>query len=253
MRSPHNPYFARNIANRLWGHHFGVGIVEPVDDHSAANPPSNPALLEWLARDFIEHAYDLKHLHRRILNSRTYQLSHVPNDTNRADKRNFSHALVRRMPAEVALDAIAQTTGTLLVFNSYAAPPGTPAIGLAVASRFGRLEYFMSTFGRPQREQTCACERSNQPSLAQALFMINDDEVLTRIAHPQGRLARLLEEIPDDRALIEELYLTCLARSPTIEEMANVMEHARRSTSREEAMQDVMWSLLNVREFIFVK
>jgi hypothetical protein len=144
MRAPDNPYFARNIVNRMWGHHFGVGIVDPVDDHSAANPPSNPVLLDWLAKDFVDHGFDLKQLHRRILNSRTYQLSHLPNDTNRTDKRNFAHALVRRMPAEVALDAIAQTTGTQLVFNAYTARLGTRAIGLAVASRYGRLEYFWS-------------------------------------------------------------------------------------------------------------
>jgi hypothetical protein len=253
MRSPDNPYFARNIANRMWGHHFGVGIVEPVDDFSAANPPSNPALLDWLARDFIEHGFDLKHLHRRILTSRTYQLSHMPNDTNRADKRNFSHALVRRMPAEVVLDAIAQTTGTPLVFNSYTARPGTKAIGLAASSRFGRMEYFTNIFGRPPREQTCACERSNQPSLAQALFLINDDEIHTRIAAPKGRLTRLLEEIPDDGRLIEDLYLTCLSRRPRPEELETVLRYVRQADSREEAMQDVLWSLLNVREFLFIR
>jgi hypothetical protein len=157
------------------------------------------------------------------------------------------------MPAEVTLDAIAQTTGTPLVFNSYTAPPGTRAIGLAVASRFGSLEYFMSIFGRPQREQTCACERSNQPSLAQALFLINDNEIHTRIANPRGRLARLLKEISDDRELIEELYLTCLTRVPSASEVEKVMAYLEQSASREEAMQDVMWSLLNVREFVFVK
>jgi hypothetical protein len=253
MCSPENPYFARNISNRLWGHYFGTGIVDPIDDQSAANPPSNPALLEWLAQDFIEHGFDLKHLHRRILNSRTYQLSHVPNESNRNDKRNFSHAMVRRMPAEVTLDAIAQVTGTRLVFNSYAAPPGTRAIALAVPSRYGRSEYFMSIFGRPQREQTCACERSNQPSLAQALFLINDDEIHTRIADPKGRLAILLDESTDDRQLVDELYLTCLARRPRPDELQKINRHIAQSSSRQEAMQDVMWSLLNVREFVFVK
>ncbi|MEQ8786692.1 MAG: DUF1549 and DUF1553 domain-containing protein [Pirellulaceae bacterium] len=253
MRRPDNPYFAKNIANRLWAHHLGRGVVDPVDDQSAANPPSNPELLDWLAQDFIEHGFDLKHLHRRILNSRTYQLSHLPNDTNRGDKRNFSHALVQRMPAEAALDALARVTDTKLDFTSYTTPPGTRAIDIANASRFGDSEYFMDIFGRPAREQTCACERSSEASLAQALFLINDDDIHTRIADPQGRVARLLKHTPDDRELIDELYLTCLSRFPTDQERKTVLDFVAQSESRAAAMQDVLWSLINVREFVFVK
>lgn len=253
MRSPDNPYFAANIANRLWEHHLGRGIVDPVDDFSAANPPSNPQLLDWLARDFMEHGFDLKHLHRRILNSRTYQLTHLPNDTNRTDKRNFSHALVKRMPAEVALDAIVQVTGTELKWNRYAAQPGTRAIGLATASRYGDVEYFLDIFGRPEREQTCACERSTDAALAQALYLINDNDIHSRIADPDGRLPRLLKEVSGDRALIEELYLTALCRYPTEQETQTLLDYVREAPSREAGFQDVMWSLLNVREFLFVK
>jgi hypothetical protein len=254
MRSPDNPYFAKNIVNRLWHHYFGVGIVDPVDDLNAANPPSNPALFEWLAQDFIEHEFDLKHLHRRILNSRTYQLSHLPNDSNRTDRRNFSHALVKRMPAEVALDAVTQVTGTTLRFNNYAVRPGeTRAIGLSASVRYGRSEYFMDVFGRPKRVQTCACERSNEASLSQALLLINDADIHERIADKEGRLARLLAEIPDDQRLIEELYLSCLSRYPTAEETQTVVKYMKESESREAAMQDVLWSLINVREFLFVK
>jgi hypothetical protein len=250
MRAPGNPYFSRNIANRLWQHYFGVGIIEPVDDANAANPPSNPALLDWLAGDLVRHDFDLKHLHRRIMSSRTYQLSSVPNETNRADRRNFSRRLVKRLPAEVALDALAEVTGTQLTFNSYAARPGTRAIGLAPPNRFGPSEYFMEIFGRPKREQSCACERSGEASLSQALFLINDADVHQRVAHPGGRLARLLSQIADDEQLVDELYLTCLARYPRPDEREIILRHA--AGGREAAMQDVLWGLINVREFLFV-
>lgn len=253
LRAKDNPYFARAIANRLWHHYFGVGIVDPPDDFNQANPPSIPELLDWLARDFVEHQFDLKHLHRTILRSRTYQLSHRPSENNRADRRHFAHGLVRRMPAEVALDALVQATGTKLVFNNYAAPPSTRAIGLAASVRFGKSEYFLRTFGRPERQQTCACERSNEPALAQALYLINDVDIHERIADPKGRLTGLLGKFRDDRQLIEELYLTCLTRYPTETELGKILAHVQKASSRQEAMQDVLWSLLNVREFLFVR
>lgn len=253
MRSPDNPYFARNLVNRFWHHYFGVGIVDPPQDMNAANPPSNAELLDWLARDFIEHQFDLKHVHRTILNSRTYQLSHLPNDSNRRDRRNFSHALVKRMPAEVALDALAQVTGTKPVFSDYAAPPGTRAIGMAVSYRTGRPDYFMETFGRPPRREICACERSGEPALSQALYLINDDDVLARIADPKGRLPQLLAEFGDDRAFVEELYLSTLSRRPRPEEAAKAAAYFGQASSREAASQDLLWTLLNVREFLFVR
>jgi len=253
MRSADNPYFAPNIVNRLWAHYFGVGIVDPIDDLNAANPPSNSKLLEWLSKDFIAHDFDLKHLHRRILRSRTYQLSYKPNDTNRTDTRNFSHALVRRMPAEVALDAVVQVTGTSLRWNRYAAPQGVRAIELAAPQRYGKSEYFLDIFGRPKREQTCACERSDDPSLAQALFLVNNEDVHDRIADRKGRLAKLLKSIPDDEQLIEELYLTALSRYPKPEEMKTLLNYVQESESREAAMRDILWSLLNVREFLFIR
>jgi hypothetical protein len=253
MRSPENPYFARNLVNRFWAHYFSVGIVDPVDDMNAANPPSNPELLDWLAQEFIEHQFDLKHLHRVILNSRTYQLSHVPNETNRLDRRNFSHALVKRMPAEVALDAVACVTGTQLVFNNYSAPPDTRAIGLAPSFRYGRSEYFMDTFGRPPRREICSCERSSDPALAQALYLINDEDIHSRIADPKGRLPRLLDSGNDDASLVEELYLTALSRFPTLGELETAATYIAQAPSREAALQDLVWTMLNVREFLFVR
>lgn len=252
MRSPDNPYFAPSLVNRLWGHYFGVGIVEPIDDFNAGNPPSNPQLLEWLAEEFIRSGFDLKHMHRTVLNSRTYQLTWKPNETNRLDERNFSRALLRRLPAEVLVDAINQVTGTLDPYQSNHAPEGTRAIGLGITRMYGNpAEYALSVFGRPLRTQTCDCERSSETALAQALYLLNDVEVNGKIADSEGRLDRLLEEIPDDEALIEELYLGALARAPRPEELRQAREFVAAARNRREGMQDVLWSLINLREFLF--
>ena len=253
MRSPTNPYFPQAIANRLWDHYFGVGIVNPVDDFNAANPPSNPALLAWLAQDFIEHEFDLKHLHRTILNSRTYQLSWEPNDTNHLDERHFSRALLRRMPAEVVLDAINQVTGGSENYGKANAPRGTRAINLAPTRlRNNGPEYVFSIFGRPLRTQTCDCERSPETGLAQAMYLLNDTDVNRKIASPKGRLAKLLKNLKDDAELIEELYLSTLSRLPSEDETQRSLEFVAAAESRTAGGQDVLWSLLNLREFVFV-
>ncbi|MEQ8789820.1 MAG: DUF1549 and DUF1553 domain-containing protein [Pirellulaceae bacterium] len=252
MRSPDNRYFARSIANRLWGHYLGVGVVNPVDDFNAANPPSNPQLLDWLAQDFIESGFDLKHLHRRILNSRTYQLSWQPNESNRLDERNFSHALLRRMPAEVVLDAINQVTGGWDDFGSSNAPQGTRAINLAPSRlRGGGPEYALAIFGRPLRTQTCDCERSIETGLAQAMYLLNDEDVNAKIARKDGKLASQVEQIADDRALVEELYLGTLSRYPRDEEMLSSLEFLGQAKDRRQGAEDLLWSLLNLREFVF--
>ena len=198
------------------GHYFGVGIVNPVDDLNAANPPSNPQLLDWLAQDCFEHGFDLKHLHRTILNSRTYQLSWRPNESNRLDERNFSHALLRRMPAEVVLDAVNQVTGGQETYSSSNAPQGTRAINLALSRlRGGGPEYVLGIFGRPLRTQKCDCERSSETGLAQAMYLLHDAEVNAKIQATDGRVSELVKQIPDDRELIEELYLSTLSRFPS--------------------------------------
>ena len=255
MVHPENPYFARSIVNRIWGHYFGVGIVDPIDDFNAANPPSNAGLLDWLAKDLIAHEFDLKHLHRRILSSRVYQLSHLPNDTNRHDRRNYSHALVKRMSAEVMFDAICQVSGTSQAYSTTFVPPGTKMIGMG-ATRLGRPEpeYAMRIFGRPKRQQSCACERSNEAGLTQALYLLNDADLLEKVADPEGRAARLASAELEDAVLIEELYLTILSRYPEPEETEKVSAYLQATqTNRTEAIQDVMWSLMNVREFLFVR
>lgn len=253
MRSPDNRYFARSIANRLWAHYFGVGIVNPVDDLNAANPPSNPQLLDWLGRDFIEHKFDLKHLHRTIMNSRTYQLSWQANDSNRLDERNFSRAVLRRMPAEVVMDAVNQTTGGHDEYSDNNAPPGTKTINLALSRlRGGGPEYVLGIFGRPLRTQVCDCERSAETGLAQAMYLLNDVDINRKVAADDGALAKLLEKQTDDRRLIEELYLGTLSRRPQDTELQQAVAYVNQAASREAGMQDVLWSLLNLREFVFI-
>jgi hypothetical protein len=254
MRSPENEYFAPALVNRLWAHYFGRGIVHAADDFNQGNPPSNPALLDWLARDFIDHKYDLKHVHRRILNSRTYQLTWRPNPSNKLDVNSYSHAILRRLPAEVLMDAVAQVTGVPDEFSWMPRGLGKRAVGQAsppVRHSLNRGGYAMTVFGRPDREKTCDCERSNEPSVAQALYLVNDEQMHVKIASPNGNLARLLKEVRDDRALVEELYLSALSRYPTAEEMQAQLDHVAGSASRQAGFQDVLWSLLNVREFIF--
>ncbi|MGB0578947.1 MAG: DUF1549 and DUF1553 domain-containing protein [Limisphaerales bacterium] len=255
MVAPENPWFARNIVNRIWGHYFGMGIVDPIDDFNAANPPSNPALLDWLAKDFRQHGFDLKHLHRRIMNSRTYQLSHLPNDSNRHDRRNFSHAHVRRLHAEVLVDAIDDITGVPTRYSSTFVPPNTRAIGIAPTS-IGRAsaEYVFHIFGRPKRIQTCACERSTETGLVQALYLLNDTDLLEKISHADGRAAELADSKKSEDGIIDELYLRTLARPPSKIERRNAKDHfAADGISRSDAVEDLMWTLFNVREFVFVK
>ena len=252
MRREDNPFFARAIVNRMWAHYFGPGIVEPPDDHNAANPPSNPALLDWLAKDFIEHKFDLKHLHRTILNSRVYQLTWKPNETNALDRRNFAHALLRRVHAEVLVDAIDQVTGVPGRLSPNLAPVGTRAIALA-PSRIGNqgAGYALSIFGRPLRSQTCDCERSADAGLPQAMYLLNDVDVNTKISAPKGRLNQLLGKIHDNERLVEELYLTAVSRLPTADEKQKALDHVAKAADRKAGFEDVLWSLINLREFVF--
>jgi hypothetical protein len=252
LRAPDNPFFARALVNRVWAHYFGAGIIDPPDDLNAANPPSNPELLDWLARDFTDHKFDLKHLHRTILNSRVYQLAWQTNESNALDRRNFSHAVLRRLSAEVMVDAINQVTGAQEKYASTIAPDGTRAIGLA-PTRLGTRgpAYALSIFGRPLRTQTCDCERSSDAGLPQALFLINDTDNSAKITAPDGRLARLLKQIPDNDRLLEELFLSTVSRPPTADEKQRALAHAARAADRRTAFEDLLWALINMREFIF--
>ena len=198
MKSPDNPFFARSFANRVWGHYFGTGVVQPVDDFSLANPPSNPQLLDALARSFLENGYDIRKLERDVLNSRAYQLSSVTNPTNRLDHINYSHAYVRPMMAEVVVDVVNTALGVEEKFGNDT-PPNCKAIEVG-ASRLGNpaIAYPFRIFGRPPRTSACDCERSMEPGLSQKLYLMADGTVQQKLQSQQNRLKTLLASHKDD-------------------------------------------------------
>jgi hypothetical protein len=247
-----NPWFARAIVNRVWEHYLGRGLIEPADAQAAANPPSHPDVLDELARDFVKHKYDLRHLHRRILNTAAYQRASTPNETNARDERHFSRRILRRLSAEQALDAIAQVTGTPVKLPKRYADfrPVERAVEIAMSRVGGDDGYVLQIFGKPLRTQNCDCERSGAPSLSQVLYLYNDEKLVGKINDPKGRAQKLVQEVKDDRRLLEELYLLVLTRLPTPAEIERSLRHLRESPSRLEGYQDIVWSLLNRSEFI---
>ena len=249
LTDPSNPWFARLVANRLWKHFLGRGLVEPEDDLRSTNPATNEPLLDLLTRQVVENRYDLKAMMRLILNSRVYQLTADPNDTNRDDEQNFSHHYVRRIPAEVLLDAISEVTGSPEAF------PGRPRGTRAIELWDNRLpSYFLDTFGRSERTSPCECGRSGEPTMAQALHLMNAPEVSAKVANPTGRITRLLQTQPPmaDAALIEELTLAALGRLPT-EKERHVARELFGKAARRDAAEDYLWTLLNSYDFLFVR
>lgn len=247
MVDPQNPFFARTLANRYWKHFMGRGLVEPEDDLRVTNPPSNPALLEALAEEFIASGYDLKALIRLICNSRTYAHSSEALADNLADRRSYSRFYPKRLPAEVLLDAVDTLTGSPTVFAGM--PPGTRAVALPDT---GFDSYFLSVFGRPQSTTACECERSQEANLAQSLHLLNSKEVQTKLAADSGRAARMAAETSaGDDAQIDELYQLAFARLPSESERQAVREHLQSKADRRAAMEDVVWSLINSKEFLF--
>jgi hypothetical protein len=247
MTSPSNPWFSRNLANRVWSRFLGRGLVEPVDDVRATNPPSNPELLDALAKHVVETKYDLRALIRTITASRTYQLSTTPNATNERDGQNYSRRLLERVPAEVLCDMVSQVTGVPERFRGEA--PGTRAIQLWDNKV---PHYFLKVFGRPERTGSCACERVSEPSVAQVLHLFNAGEIQDRLSHADGTVARLVKKYPEDGPLVEELYLTFFARLPDEKERAAVLAHLKKNQAqRQQAAEDLAWSLLNTLEFAF--
>jgi hypothetical protein len=247
MTAPDNPFFARAIANRLWAHYFGRGLVEPLDDLRVTNPATNEPLLDALAKHLRDSKYDLKAFTRTLLNSRLYQLSERPNASNAADEQNFSHALPRAIPAEVLLDAISQATGVPEKFNGW--PEGYRAIQVWD----NRMpSYFFRIFGRPVRASVCECERSNEPSIAQALHLMNSEEIMAKVRDRWGTARRLARSNLEPRQVIDELYLGTLSRYPTEKERALMLRtFAEAGTDREAAAEDVLWALLNTRGFAY--
>ncbi|MCL6501973.1 MAG: DUF1549 and DUF1553 domain-containing protein [Pirellulales bacterium] len=216
ITAPENPYFAKSYVNRLWGYLFGVGIIEPLDDIRAGNPPTNPALLDRLTQEFISSGFDVQHMFRLICKSRTYQHSLETNEWNADDELNYSHALARRLPAETLYNAVYRATGARPKL------PGVPEGFLATQlpdSDVALPDSFLNLFGKPPRESACECERSSGVMLGQALNLVNGPTIAEAIADPQNRLARLVAEISDDARLVEEVFLAILCRLPTQEEI----------------------------------
>jgi hypothetical protein len=334
LRQKDNPYFARSFVNRVWAHYFNVGIVEPADDMNLANAPSNTELLDYLADAFVEHDYDMKWLMREIVNSDTYQRSWQTNPTNELDLRNFSHAVMRRLPAEVVYDAVVSATAGKTEFAERAADPVDVCmigVGKGYTNRNNSNLYALGVFGKPKRETPCDCERSNEPSLLQTVYLRNDQEMFKMITRNKGWLSEALEsaglkgsitfaaadpaakkgveneirelenrlqaiqvelrnskvgkkergkKLSDERKeivrkladlqgsrptevkagtsvatvtpeqLIDEAYLRTFGRYPTAEEKASAVEYVKSSTDLGSGLRDLVWALLNSKEFV---
>jgi hypothetical protein len=243
--SPENPFFAKRIANLVWTHFLGRGIVHEPDDFRVSNPPVNGPLLDALASHLVKSKWDFRELVREIVNSKTYQRACDTNDTNVLDNSNFSHSAVRRIRAEVLLDILAQVTETKNKF------PGLPEGARAVQVADGRTStYFLTTFGRATREEVCSCAVSMDPSLSQALHLLNGDVGNQRIQQG-GVIDRWIKEGRPDTEIIDELFIRCYGRFPQERERVETLVAVHAGVGRKQALEDVFWALLNSPEFIF--
>jgi hypothetical protein len=261
LTSPENPYFARSITNRVWKNFFSIALVESVDDLRMTNPASNEKLLSEAAGFLVKNRFNLKSLMREILRSETYQRSSVALPENKDDTRFYARYYPRRLMAEVMLDSISQVTGVPTTFrmdkrnankglgDSY--PMGYRALQLPDSNT---ASYFLTSFGRPDRVQTCDCERTNEPSMAQALHIANGDTLNKKLSAPDNRLTKLLASAQPDAQLIDEAYFLTLSRPPTVEEksgMLKLLADAKTPEDKRTALEDAFWSLLSAREFFF--
>jgi hypothetical protein len=257
LTAPDNPYFARAVVNRVWKNFMGRGLVEVEDDLRLTNPPSNEELLDALSKDFVANGYDVKRLMRSILTSAAYQRSAEPVGIAAKDDRYYSHYIVRRLPAEVLLDAVSQVSGAPSDFPGY--PRGTRALQLR-DSQIG--SYFLTAFGRPQREQTCSCERTHEPNVAQALHLVNGDTINQKLQ--TGSVVRqLVEGEATDEEAVRTIFLSALSREPTAPEKSKMLPLLADSHSdalapvkdseatRKQALEDLFWAVLTDREFLF--
>ena len=244
VASPKNPFFPRHIANLVWAQYMGRGIVEPVDDSRVSNPPSNPELLEMLSTKLVEYNYDLKHLVRDVCNSAAYQRTSRVNESNQLDERNFAHATIRRLRAEVMLDCITQVTETKDKYRGL--PLGARAVEIADGKT---TNYFLTTFGRSDREMICSREQVG-PTLSQALHMLNGDTVESKIVGG-GVIAKLMKANLSPREIASDLYLRCFGRAPSEQELQKLEIHWGVTEERPKVYTDIFWALLNAKEFMF--
>ena len=247
MGRPETPYFARALVNRYWAHFFGRGVVEPMDDMRQTNPPSNPKLLDDLADSFRKSGYDMKALVRTICTSRVYGLSSIPNEYNAKDKQSFARHYPKRMSAEVLLDAISGLSGVPTTFGGL--PGGTKAIELpdqAIDSAF------LDAFGRPKRNTACECERVGDASLSQSLMLLNSADVQAKLSAPGARAEQLVKDPRPDAVKLDELFRAAFARSPGSGETTTALEHLAKNADKKRAYEDILWALINAKEFQFI-
>ena len=246
LTSPDNPWFARNLANRLWAHFMGRGLVEPVDDVRLTNPPTNPELLDLLAETLIEHEFDQHDMIRVIVLSDAYQRSCGINETNEDDRWNYSRFPFKRLEAEVLLDAVCQVTG---IPEKYAGMPlGTRAVQLWDSQVTNE---FLGLFGRPVRTTVCSCERTIQPTVSQVLHLMNSPRLHNKLSNRTNVLTSLVNSLPDNEAILDELYLTLFCRFPNDEEIQFGSQFLVHADDRRQAIEDLAWGMMNSLEFAF--
>jgi hypothetical protein len=244
LTSSENPYFSTSIANRVWAHFMGVGIVDPVDDIRVSNPATNPELFQMLGDKLAEYKFDFRQLVRDICNSQAYQRTASPNESNKSDTRNYAYATVRRVPAEMLLDCVGQVTNTKEKFRGL--PLGARAVQIADGQT---STYFLDTFGRAPRDTVCEGEATSDPSLSQALHLLNGSATGGKIS--QGKVAEeLLKDATPEQAL-DRLYVRCLSRFPTAAERQALLESIKQAPNPQQGLEDVFWAVLNSREFVF--
>jgi hypothetical protein len=245
ITSPQNPFFSTSVANRVWAHFMGVGIVNPVDDIRASNPASNPELFAELGQRLTDYKFDLKQLVRDICNSQAYQRTTQPNDSNSLDTRNYSHATVRRIAAEMLLDCVSQATGTKDKFRGL--PLGARAVQIADGTT---SDYFLNAFGRSPRTTVCDCEASTDPSLSQALHLLNGNATQGKIQ--QGKLINSwIDQGLTVPQIIEKIFVRSISRLPTEAEVNSLTKMVGNVGNNQVGLEDAFWAVLNSREFMF--
>lgn len=246
LTSPDNPYFSKSIANRVWAHFMGVGVVDPVDDIRISNPPSNPELFDELGKRLADYKFDFRQLVRDICNSDAYQRSTATNETNAHDQRNYAHAVIRRVPAESLLDCISQVTNSPDKFRGL--PLGARAVQIADGTT---TNYFLTAFGRSPRATVCECEATMDPSLSQALHLLNGNSTTDKINRGKTITDWMNNEKLEPAAVLDRIYVRCLSRQPTEQEKSELLAAMADEPNKAAVLQDVFWAVLNSREFVF--